>query len=96
MLTIIMHYSRVSTPPNRTYSAATAVLMNEIFKGLISLSIAFYRIEAGNASSLSIRSSLWRMKRLYREVFGFDCWKLSIPAVLYGVSLNLIMIEDES
>lgn len=44
-LTIIMHHSRVSTPPSRAYSAASAVLLNELLKGFISLAIAVSRIE---------------------------------------------------
>ncbi|KII88411.1 hypothetical protein PLICRDRAFT_110757 [Plicaturopsis crispa FD-325 SS-3] len=72
LLTIIMHYSRVSTPPSRAYSAATAVLMNELLKGSISLAIAFTRIEP-----------------FPMEVFSADCWKLSIPAILYVIQNNL-------
>ncbi|KDR81685.1 hypothetical protein GALMADRAFT_239807 [Galerina marginata CBS 339.88] len=99
-LTIIMHYSRVSTPPSRTYSAATAVLMNEILKGTISLIIAFSRIdstpniyETGQAPYASQRPSanrhLTRLRKLWREVFSSDCWKLSIPAILYVIQNNL-------
>lgn len=94
LLTIIMHYSRVSTPPSRAYSAAAAVLMNELLKGGISMAIAFCRLDyyasASNAS-FAVSTSLWRpqmlllrFRRLGREVFSPDCWKLSIPAILYG------------
>ena len=34
-LSIVMHYSCVSLPPSQTYSPASAVLLNEILKGLI-------------------------------------------------------------
>ena len=44
-LTIIMHYSRISASPNKTYSAATAVLLNELLKGSISVVIALKRID---------------------------------------------------
>ena len=37
LLTIIMHYSRVSIPASQAYSAASAVLLNELLKGLSSL-----------------------------------------------------------
>lgn len=50
-LTIIMHYSRILTPPNRTYSAAAAVLMNELLKGSISVLIALKRIDDSWTSS---------------------------------------------
>ncbi|KAJ7685273.1 nucleotide-sugar transporter-domain-containing protein [Mycena polygramma] len=91
MLTLIMHYSRVSTPPSRAYSPATAVLMNEILKGSISLVIAFLRLDvlapdlAGQTSS----SLLTRVRRLVGDVFSPDCWKLSIPAILYVIQNNL-------
>ncbi|KAH9483916.1 UDP-galactose transporter [Psilocybe cubensis] len=98
-LTIIMHYSRVSTPPSRTYSAATAVLMNEILKGTISLLIAFARIESpsayevGQVSHISQRSLVnrlsVRLRKLSKEIFSQDCWKLSIPAILYVIQNNL-------
>lgn len=90
-----MHYSRVSTPPSRTYSAATAVLMNEIIKGLISLVIAFTRVDAGHTSMYDMaqapypaggRGTLSRLRKLWRDVLSPDCWKLSIPAILYGAS----------
>ncbi|KAF9454563.1 nucleotide-sugar transporter [Macrolepiota fuliginosa MF-IS2] len=97
-LTLIMHYSRVSTPSSRMYSAATAVLMNEILKGLISLVIAFTRLDAGHASMYDMaqapypvgsRSLVSRIRRLWRDVFSPDCWKLSIPAILYVIQNNL-------
>ncbi|KAF8965256.1 hypothetical protein BDZ97DRAFT_1812845 [Flammula alnicola] len=95
-LTIIMHYSRVSTPPSRAYSAATAVLMNEILKGTISLIIAFSRIDSQpTAYELAqapytpqrpyTQRFVGRLRRLWREVFSPDCWKLSIPAILYVI-----------
>ncbi|GAA6061771.1 hypothetical protein JCM10212_001377 [Sporobolomyces blumeae] len=40
-LTIVLHYSRISVPKDKMYSAASAVLLNELLKGFISLSIAF-------------------------------------------------------
>ncbi|KAJ7774491.1 nucleotide-sugar transporter-domain-containing protein [Mycena maculata] len=90
LLTLIMHYSRVSTPPSRAYSPATAVLMNEILKGSISFIIAFSRIDlpppevAGQTTTL-----MSRIKRLAGDIFSQDCWKLSIPAILYVIQNNL-------
>ncbi|KAJ3801361.1 nucleotide-sugar transporter [Lentinula aff. detonsa] len=95
MLTIIMHYSRVSTPSSRMYSAATAVLMNEVLKGSISLLIAFCRIESSSSAesllSTGIRPRVFmhKFRKLSRDVFSADCWKLSIPAVLYVIQNNL-------
>ena len=100
-LTIIMHYSRVTTSPSKTYSAAAAVLLNELLKGFISLVIAFSRIDdhGPHHSPHRTHSSHWmhpgffvlRCKKLGREVFSPDCWKLSIPAILYG-ELGLLHI----
>lgn len=161
-----MHYSRISVAPTRAYSAATAVLLNELLKGSISLVIALKRIDddltlnpppsssryltggGGNGNSLSLDAhgrdkndglptspiitkprktflpSLsaassstqayagvptnqsaspappyiialmrkdWapRLARLKSELFSPDCWKLSIPAILYVIQNNL-------
>ena len=69
--------------------------MNEIFKGTISLVIAFARIDTEPSSyelaqapyappcSL-VQPFITRVRKLWREVMSPDCWKLSIPAILYG------------
>ncbi|KAH9901381.1 nucleotide-sugar transporter-domain-containing protein [Cubamyces lactineus] len=95
LLTLIMHYSRVSTAPSHTYSAASAVLLTELLKGFISLTVAFVRLDYCSPSTPS-GSSLWnprvlfyRFRRLGKEVFRPDCWKLSIPAILYVIQNNL-------
>jgi len=101
-----MHYSRVSTPPSRAYSAATAVLLNELLKGFISLVVAYTRIGSPNSRNLDAfqvpissqgfcsrlcpRAVLFRIRKLGREVFSQDCWKLSIPALLYGQSFSFL------
>lgn len=41
-----MHYSRITASPNKSYSAASAVLLNELLKGAISVVIALKRIDA--------------------------------------------------
>ncbi|KAH7889379.1 nucleotide-sugar transporter [Phlebopus sp. FC_14] len=102
LLTIIMHYSRVSIPPSQSYSAPTAVLLNELLKGSISLAIAFTRIDRSTSYTSDtpqpglITGRFWhpskvllRVRRLVREVFSPDCWKLSIPAILYVIQNNL-------
>ncbi|TFY77919.1 hypothetical protein EWM64_g6089, partial [Hericium alpestre] len=97
-LSLLMHYSRVFTPPSRAYSAASAVLATELLKGFISLVIAFsrldpvppqYTIPASPTSIFSPRVFLARCRRLGKEVFRPDCWKLSIPAILYVIQNNL-------
>lgn len=98
-LSIVMHYSRVSTPPHLAYSPASAVLLGEILKGSISFLIALWR--AGDADlPLSSRKSFagvvysfapWSapFRQVCSEIFSTDCWKLSIPALLYVVQNSL-------
>lgn len=139
-----MHYSRISTAPAQSYSAASAVLVNEVLKGTVSLLTAIKRIDnqmtaeqnhlrsptvgsrAGGLRSDGEKSDLARYsgstatsgpgldfssrrtteslpmlkfcsafikkdrwKRLSSEIFSPDCWKLSIPAILYVIQNNL-------
>ena len=87
-LSIVMHYSRVSTPPSESYSPASAVLLNEILKGSISFGIALWRV---------YKSDVPRpLNQLLCETFSPDCWKLSIPALLYVVqnSLQFVAISN--
>lgn len=101
LLSLVMHYSRVSTAPSETYSAGTAVLMVELLKGAISFVIAYLRIENTTAYNLpsnaspSRSSPLARLRKLWREIFRSDCWKLSIPAILYGTFLYLHALREE-
>ncbi|KAG9009158.1 hypothetical protein FRB90_008528 [Tulasnella sp. 427] len=118
-LAIMMHYSRVSTEPSKTYSAGAAVLLNELLKGSISLFIALLRTEPDTgrtriattsvptaskaeytllakskravaaASPAPLSRLIGRFQKLGREVFSADCWKLSIPAILYVIQNNL-------
>ncbi|KAF8275132.1 nucleotide-sugar transporter-domain-containing protein [Lactarius quietus] len=87
-LSIVMHYSRVSTPPSQSYSPASAVLLNELLKGSISFAIALWRVSRSDA-----RRPFYQ---LLRELFSPDCWKLSIPALLYVVqnSLQFVAISN--
>ncbi|KAI0306320.1 nucleotide-sugar transporter-domain-containing protein [Multifurca ochricompacta] len=104
-LSLLMHYSRVSMPPSRAYSAASAVLATELLKGLISLFIALIRVRPSSPqhafalplplsarlanSPLNPRVFMERCKIVGKEVFRPDCWKLSIPAILYVIQNNL-------
>lgn len=104
-LSLLMHYSRVSMPPSRAYSAASAVLATELLKGLISLLIALIRVRPNSSqhafalpsplsgrlasSPLNPKIFLERCRILGKEVFRPDCWKLSIPAILYVIQNNL-------
>ncbi|TFY62701.1 hypothetical protein EVJ58_g3697 [Rhodofomes roseus] len=89
-LSIVMHYSRVSTPAAQSYSPAAAVLLNELLKGSISFVIAFLRVaDASDASRRGVMGWLSALQRVSREIFSPDCWKLSIPALLYVVQNSL-------
>ena len=90
-----MHYSRVSIPPPQAYSPASAVLLNEILKGLISFSVAV--IQVFNSKDSPHRKSLpFSILHVCQEIFSADSWKLSIPAVLYVIqnSLQFVAISN--
>lgn len=106
-----MHYSRISTAPNRTYSAAAAVLLNELLKGGISVFIALKRIDNemiasppppvyseklddkdfDRRSGQKLPSIIHptRLQALSKAIFSPDCYKLSVPAILYVIQNNL-------
>ncbi|KAF9227594.1 hypothetical protein BS17DRAFT_793275 [Gyrodon lividus] len=98
-LSIVMHYSRVSTPTHLSYSPASAILLGEILKGSISFVIALWRAKetdlqySSRKSFGGVVSSFFPWSAPFRqvcsEVFSADCWKLSIPAVLYVVQNSL-------
>jgi UDP-sugar transporter A1/2/3 len=101
-LTIIMHYSRVATAPNKTYSAAAAVLLNELLKGAISTLVALKRIDNDMSAQGMQKESRTRpvqagftmfkasrLGALRRSVLSPDCYKLAVPAILYVIQNNL-------
>ncbi|GMK55497.1 hypothetical protein CspeluHIS016_0205530 [Cutaneotrichosporon spelunceum] len=101
-LTIIMHYSRIATAPNKTYSAAAAVLFNELLKGAISTLVALKRIDNDMSAQATQKESrnrpvqtgftmfkANRLGTLRRAVLSGDCYKLAIPAILYVIQNNL-------
>jgi UDP-sugar transporter A1/2/3 len=109
-LTIIMHYSRISAAPSRTYSAASAVFLNELLKGSISVVIALKRIDVDMLAAPQFQpysdkdskdserrpTPSWsspfqssRLQFLSKSVFSPDCYKLSVPAILYVIQNNL-------
>jgi solute carrier family 35 (UDP-sugar transporter), member A1/2/3 len=84
------------------YSPAAAVLFNELLKGSISFLVALMRTpEISDMPWSHTRPwhfSRWSraVKRISGEVFSPDCWKLSIPALLYVVqnSLQFVAISN--
>jgi solute carrier family 35 (UDP-sugar transporter), member A1/2/3 len=99
-LSIVMHHSRVSTPPHLSYSPASAVLLSEILKGSISFCVVIQKIMAKSASEApwTKRDQPWSspLQTLLSEILSPDCWKLSIPAILYVVqnSLQFVAISN--
>ncbi|KAF5338718.1 hypothetical protein D9611_013383 [Ephemerocybe angulata] len=104
-LSIVMHYSRVSTPPHLAYSPASAVLLNELLKGSISFFIALSHsqvltdLNSTRQRKTTLGSiSLWMTAfwDIWGEILSPDCWKLSIPAILYVIqnSLQFVAISN--
>lgn len=96
-LSIVMHYSRVSIPASQAYSPATAVFLNEILKGTISFLVALSRVLSQSDAAGRSAVGVWvAFRRVCREIFSADCWKLSIPAILYVVqnSLQFVAISN--
>ncbi|KAI1786178.1 mannosyl oligosaccharide glucosidase-domain-containing protein [Ganoderma leucocontextum] len=95
--TLVASTSRMSIPTAESYSSATAVLLNEILEGSISFVIAFFRVVyASDASGLGPAGWFFAFRRVCHEIFSPDCWKLSIPALLYVVqnSLQFVAISN--
>ncbi|KAH7914026.1 nucleotide-sugar transporter-domain-containing protein [Hygrophoropsis aurantiaca] len=99
-LSIVMHYSRVSTPPHLSYSPAAAILLGEVMKGSISFVVAVWRAKDASDPQWSSRKTFggvihsffpWSapFRQVCSEIFSLDCWKLSIPAILYVVQNSL-------
>lgn len=95
-LSIVMHYSRVSIPPSLAYSPASAVLLNEILKGSISFVVAVWRVANADQRKPFAGALFSPVQQVVREIFSPDCWKLSIPAILYVVqnSLQFVAISN--
>lgn len=84
-----MHYSRIMPPVNgRRYYTSTAVLMNEVLKLAISITMALYEI-ASSPKTPDTSTALYLLNVLARAVFTGDSWKLAIPAVLYTLQNTL-------
>lgn len=98
-LNIVLHYSRQSLPGEKMYSAASAVLLNEAFKGIISLGMSIKNARQDQEPTLKQgqeKDEVYRLgeavKSVAREMFSPDCWKLAVPATLYVFQSNLQFI----
>jgi len=77
----------------KQYLTSTAVLLNEVIKFTLSISMALYET-AQNLGPGTPMSTL--VSSLSRAVFSGDSWKLAIPAVLYTIqnSLQYIAVSN--
>lgn len=75
------------------YLASTAVLINEVIKLAVSLTIALY--DASRTLPPNTPATVL-FEQLYASVFSGDGWKLAIPATLYTLqnSLQYIAISN--
>lgn len=85
---LVVHYSRVLPAIDGRYFISTAVLLNEILKFTLSLTIALFDL-ASNPKSADTSTATALFSELSRAVFGGDSWKLAIPAVLYTLQNGL-------
>lgn len=83
-LVLTMRYSRIVTG-GKMYLASTAVVLTEVMKFVISLSMIFY-----NSNSDFERTG----KVLYVEIIekGYETMKVSVPSVLYTIQNNLLYV----
>lgn len=77
------------------YYASTAVLLNEVVKLTISLTMALYEV-ATSTKTPDSSTATGLFGELARAVFAGDSWKLAIPAMLYTLenSLQYIAISN--
>jgi UDP-galactose transporter len=84
-----MHYSRIApVDSGRRYLPSTAVLLVELIKFVVSLSIATFETAKANPTS----SPRDLVVLLRNSIFSPDAWKLIIPAGLYTVQNFLIYV----
>jgi len=74
--------------PGHRYLPSTAVLLVEVLKLVVSLSVALYQLPEYRASGPSSKLFM----SLYSSIFSSDSWKLVIPAALYTLQNSLVYI----
>lgn len=81
-----MRYSRIMPLVNgHRYLTSTAVLLNEVFKLVVSILVALHETSESMPSAPLTKL----LPALSQVVFTRDSWKLSIPAVLYTLQNSL-------
>lgn len=84
-LVLTMRYSRIANTEEKMYLASTAVVLTELMKLTISLSVVFYN------DGLDIEKT---GKQLYSEIVVkfTEIMKVSVPSVLYTIQNNLLYV----
>lgn len=83
----IMHYSRIMPPAgDHRYFTSTAVLLNEVIKLAVALTLAIYETSKTLAPSTPATTLF---EQIYNAVFAGDGWKLALPAAFYTLQ-NLL------
>ncbi|KAF7544457.1 hypothetical protein G7Z17_g9936 [Cylindrodendrum hubeiense] len=86
-LILIMHYSRVMPPSgDHRYFTSTAVLLNEVIKLAVSLTLAIYETSKTLAPTTP---ATVLFEQIYNSVFAGDGWKLVLIAAFYTLQ-NLL------
>jgi UDP-galactose transporter len=84
-----MHYSRVvPVVPGHRYLPSTAVLLVEVLKLVVSLSVALYQLPEYRHSGPSSKL----LMSLCHSIFSSDGWKLILPAAFYTLQNSLVYI----
>lgn len=83
-LVLTMRYSRMVTD-GKMYLASTAVVLTELLKFTISLSIIFYN------NNFDVEKTV-KLLGLEIVVKGYETVKVSVPSVLYTIQNNLLYI----
>jgi UDP-sugar transporter A1/2/3 len=80
-LNLIMHYSRIMpSSGDHRYFTSTAVLLNEVIKLALSLTLAIHETSKTLAPSTP---ATVLFEQIYNSVFSVDGWQLAIPATFY-------------
>lgn len=89
-----MHYSRIMPPSgDHRYFTSTAVLLNEVIKLAIALTLAIYETSKTLAPSTP---ATVLFEQIYNAVFSGDGWKLVLPAAFYTLQnlLQYVAVEN--
>jgi UDP-sugar transporter A1/2/3 len=89
-LTIIMSHSRTMPVVNGTrYSASTAIVMAEVLKLVISMTMALVEVITSPQASQSTTTIAGLFGEVGGVVFTGDSWKMAVPAMLYTAQNSL-------